>query len=307
MAQYQREQMRQAQAAERARMQVVRDAERARRAYERARATEDKEQKRLYLEARVAEVEARNVELDKFVEQLDQLLGATLDLDDFLDFDALKATPEIPPFQPGIVATAEPAVERDGFMPAPLNAMQRLVPGAKGKHERLVAEAEAAYERAVRERSKREQDRQAALAEARLGHDELAAKLISRAEAQNAEIDAFRMRFEAGEAADVVEYFSLVLDASRYPAGFPRHHKMAFVPESKQLVIEYELPSVTIIPTARQYRYVRARDAIEESSRPATQTRSLYASIVAQVTLRTIHEVFEADRTNKLETIVFNG
>src|SRR5205807_2654882 len=157
------------------------------------------------------------------------------------------------------------------------------VPGAKGKHERLVAEAEAAYERAVAERSKHEQEREAALADARRAHDELSAKIVARAEAQNAEIDAFRARFEAGEAADVVLYFSLVLDASRYPTGFPKRHKIAFVPESKQLVIEYELPSVTIIPTARQYRYVRARDAIEESPRPATQIKALYASIVAQV------------------------
>jgi len=52
---------------------------------------------------------------------------------------------------------------------------------------------------------------------------------------------------------------------------------------------------------------VKARDAIEESARPATQARALYAQVVAQTTLRTIHELFEADRHDRLETVVFNG
>jgi restriction system protein len=307
MAQYQREQMRQSQAADRARSQTVREAERARRAYERARVAEDKEQRRLYLEARVAEADAKNADLEHFVYQVEHLLQGTLDVDDFLDFGVLKVTPEIPPFQPGQLATSEPLVQRDVFMPPPLSGMGQLVPGAKGRHERLVAEAEAAYQRAAADRVRHEEEREAALAAARRAHDEVATRIVARTEAQNAEVDAFRMRFEAGEPADIVEYFSLVLDASRYPAGFPKHHKIAFVPESKQLVVEYELPNVSVIPGARQYRYVRARDAIEESSRPATQLKSLYASIVAQVTLRTIHEVFEADRGGKLETIVFNG
>jgi restriction system protein len=56
-----------------------------------------------------------------------------------------------------------------------------------------------------------------------------------------------------------------------------------------------------------QYKYVRTRDAVDEVARPAAQVRSLYAQIVAETTLRTIHELFEADRADRLETIVFNG
>src|SRR5438132_1472500 len=96
----------------------------------------------------------------------------------------------------------------------------RAVEGAEsqavGEQERLVAEGEAAYERAAAERAKREQEREEALAEAKRAHEDLTAKIVAQTEARNAEVDAFRMRFEAGEAADVVEYFSLVLDASRH-------------------------------------------------------------------------------------------
>ena len=38
-----------------------------------------------------------------------------------------------------------------------------------------------------------------------------------------------------------------------------------------------------------------------------TQRKALYARVVAQVTLRTVHEMFQSDRTGHIESIVFNG
>jgi restriction system protein len=307
MAQYQRELERQARAQEQARLGAAREADRSRRAYERAAVAEEKERKRLYLDARLAEVDAKNEELETFVGQLEGLLAVTLDVDDFLDFAGLKTKPEIPPFNPGSLAISEPELDRSTFVPAPLAGIGKLVPGAKAKHAAAIEAAEARYRRALEERAAREEQRQAALADATRAHERDAAKRIARAEAQNAEVDAFQAKFEGGDPAAVVEYFSLVLDASQYPAGFPKHHRIAFVPESKQLVIEYQLPDFSIIPSVRQFKYVRSRDAIEASARPATQQKALYAGVVAQSTLRTIHEVFEADRGGRLETIVFNG
>jgi restriction system protein len=82
---------------------------------------------------------------------------------------------------------------------------------------------------------------------------------------------------------------------------------MAFVPESKQLVVEYELPPIAVVPATKGYKYVKARDAIDVTPRPATQVKGAYSSLVAQAALRSLHELFQADRTEKLETIVFNG
>src|SRR5262249_31567141 len=155
---------------------------------------------------------------------------------------------------------------------------------------------------------RREKGRQAALSRAYAGYESEVEQLKAEAAAQHVEVDEFRGRFEHNDASAIVEYFSLVLDRSSYPDLFPKQHRMAFVPESKQLVVEYELPTVEAsVPTAKQYRYVRARDTIDQSARPAAQVRALYASIVAQITIRTLHELFEADRGSKLETIVFNA
>jgi restriction system protein len=127
----------------------MREAERARRAYERAQAVEEKDRKRLYLQSRVADVEARNEELDAFVASLESLLAATLDVDDFLDFEALKEEPDVPPFQPGALATPEPAPAIELFMPPKPSGVGKFLPGAKAKYEQAVEAAREEFSRAA--------------------------------------------------------------------------------------------------------------------------------------------------------------
>jgi len=251
--------------------------------------------------------EAMNAELQARNDELERLLAATLDVDDYLDFETLKVEPEIPPFQPGTLGIATPPPKIEMFMPPSLSGVGRLLPGAKAKHAESVETAQRTFESETAAHAERERQREMALAEARAAHESDVEKIKERAQAQNAEIDAFRARFESGEPEAIVEYFSFVLDASSYPDEFARKYRMAFVPESKQLIVEFELPSLSVIPVVKQYRYVKARDAVEDSPRPATQVKALYASTVAQTTIRTLHELFEADRDGKLETIVFNG
>lgn len=306
LAQKQRQLEREARAVEREQMRSVREAERARREYERASAKEEKEQKRLYLESRVAEVDAMNEELDAFVASLENLLVATLDVDDFLDFTALKEAPEPFPFQPGALATPERPPLLEAFLPQAPSGIGRFKPGAKAAHEQRIEEAHVRFAEAQAAHAQREEARERALDEARAAHEHEAQQMALRVEAQNREVDEFRARFESGEPEAIVEYFSLVLDASEYPEGFPKTHRAAFVPESRQLVVEYELPPVSIVPPTRLYKYVKSRDAIDESARPQAQLRALYAHVVAQTALRTLHELFEADRGSRLETVVLN-
>jgi Restriction endonuclease len=84
----------------------------------------------------------------------------------------------------------------------------------------------------------------------------------------------------------VVTYIDLVLNASPSPDGFPAHWRLAYVPESRQLVIEYDLPEVDVVPTVNAYRYVKASDTISETARPKTQVKACL------LTLRTTRRTF---------------
>lgn len=248
-----------------------------------------------------------NRDLQAFEESLSKLLEATLDVDDFIDFEKLKVTPGLPPFKPGALASAAPAVKRSAYLPEPLTWAQKIVPGAKARYDKQVAEAEAAFQEAVAKRERAEERRKRRLAEAKAAHEQQLEERRAEAEVRNREIDEFQTSFAAGDPQAITDYFSMVLEASRYPDGFSKHHRIAYVPESKQLVVEYELPSFSVVPEMREYKYVKAKDSIEAVARPTSQAKGLYANVVAQVALRTVHELFEADRGEKLETIVLNG
>jgi restriction system protein len=195
-----------------------------------------------------------------------------LAVDDFLDLETLKVEPEIPPFQPGPLAHEESPPVLYTFLPPVAGGLGKLVPGAKRKHEQAVATATEHYNAEVAARELRERDRRQALEAAQREHQELAAKITARADQQNAEVDMFRAHVEAGDPEALVQYFSLVLDRSHYPQDFPRSYRAAFVPESKQLVVEYEMPTIGVVPDLKQYRYVKARDAIDSSPRPVPRS-----------------------------------
>ncbi len=307
LIQIQREAERQSRAQAVAATRAAREAERARKAYERAQAAEAKEQKRLYVESRMADVELRNQELQDDVAALGQLLADTLAVDDFLDFETLKQAAPLPVFRPRQLAVSEPPPNADSYRPPEPTGLRGRLPGARDKYRAKEEEGRVAYEAAVAAHRVREAERRRRLAAAQPEHEKAVAEVQARLAEQHAEVEQFKADFHAGKPAAVMQYFALVLEASRYPVGFPQRFRLAFVPESRQLVVEYELPPYDRVPTVAAYTYVRAGDKVNEKLRPARERQHLYKSVVAQVTVRTIHELFEADRSNLVETIVFNG
>ena len=101
------------------------------------------------------------------------------------------------------------------------------------------------------------------LSEHREREDQRSRALASaRAEWQAAvnagEIDTFEADYRRGDLDAIVSYCSLVLELSLYPDGFPQEYKFAYVPESRQAIVEYELPTAEVVPTVKAYRYVKA-------------------------------------------------
>jgi restriction system protein len=298
--------------AERARLAQVRaeaaaqrDLYRAQVAYQRATALEEKERQRLYVEQRLAETAALNDDLAVRDAALASVLAATLDIDDVLDFERLKTKTAAPPFDPGALGAAEPVPDWRHYVPPEPTGVGKMF--AKHKHAEALAAGRQRFEAEAALYTQREQARLTALGVARQEHDARVAAFEAEDAKQHAEIEAFRTEFEAGDHTAVLSYFDLVLSASRYPEGFPQKFRLAYVPESRQLVVEYELPSLDVVPAVKSYKYVKAGDTVAASPRPAAAIKSAYGSVLAQATIRTLHELFEADRGRHVDTVVFNG
>jgi restriction system protein len=284
---------------------LVREQRREEKEAARRRAHDEKEQKRLYVEQRTHEAEQMTRETTERVDELERILKASLSNDPSFDIETLKQQPSPIPFEPGDLAVPiEPPIHEP--LP-PLSALQRLLPGARTKHAQAAAEAETRYAQELAQAVRAEHDRQRALAGAERDHEARVRTETKRVRVQNDEVDAFAVGYAARDTDAVVTYSSMVLSASGYPDGFPQQHKVAYVPESRQLVVEMDLPTFEVVPDVVEYRYVKAKDEITAKARPATQCRALYSNLVAQLTLRSVYELLRADRAGCVESIVFNG
>jgi restriction system protein len=304
-AQMQREAARAQAAQVRAQAAARREAERAQAAYQRAQVTDERERKRLYAESRAAEVAAKNDDLEAEISALQELLAVTLKVDDRISFTALKRPAAVPQWVHAHLERPEPPPVPDTFRPVPPTGLTKVF--GKGKYEQAFEEGRVRYERAVEEYTARERQRTAALAQARAQWQAAVDAANAEAHRQHLEIDAFEAEYRRGVQDAVAAYCSMVLEASRYPSGFPQQFKLAYVPESRQAVVEYELPTVAVVPAVKACKYVKTSDSITETPRPQAQVKALYASVVAQVTIRTLHELLEADTGGHVDTVVFNG
>jgi restriction system protein len=258
-------------------------------------------------EARKNDAERKNSGLHSYVEKLRGVLTKSLQSDTPFGFDKLKTVVQNPVFEPGALATPEDPPELGSFLPAAPKGIGSVLPGAKRKHRAATEEANSAFNEAVRQHGQREAERTASLAAAETEYEKKIADLDETTRRQHADVDELERRFALAEAEAVSEYISAALAALSWPFEQTADPRVAFSSESRQLVIELELPTMDVVPEVREYRYVKSRDEITASAMPVTERKRLYASLIAQVTLRTLHAAFRGDPHAIIETIVING
>src|SRR5262249_36117828 len=144
------------------------------------------------------------------------------------------------------------------------------------RYERDRHQAEARYREAEERHDTAEQERVQKIAELEAKHEAKRKQQLAEIRQFNADVDEHKRASELGEPHAVIAYCSMVLERSRYPEGFPQSFRIAYVPDSQQLVIDYELPSAAIVPRVMEFRYVKTKDAIEEKPRKLAEVKDTY-------------------------------
>jgi restriction system protein len=306
-------------------------AERGRLAAQRANATDkkaaEKEAKRLHVEAREAEVEAMNTELVSSYNDIDTLLEATLEIDDFVDLETLKSTAQHPEFAPGSLGVAismplPPAMRNAPIYqepPAPKGLAGAF--GGKKKHaaaveaaqvehaiqtqayHSYVAERTAQHEQALAKHAEKEQDRLAKLAQAQEQHQVECQQRDADAQARNEELTKFINDLAFDVPSAIEEYVGIVLSNSVYPDAFPVEYQHSFDLSTRELTLTVSVPEPASLPSVKEYRYVKAKDEITSTQLTAKAQKDRCASAVHETAVRTLHEVFEADRAGKIQSV----
>ena len=287
--------------------QLTRDQEQAGPRAARADAAERKRQEQLAHEAAAGAAKAMKTQLDSRVAGVRTILTSALLTPPQLPFAMLKRTVQVPPFEPGDLGTPSPAPAWEDYGPPPPGMLSGLV-GGKARHARAVDDARRAHQQALAEHRRGEDRRIRELRTAREAHDQTVRALEAEVREHNAAVDELERDFRAGVPEAVEEYFTELLALSQYPPGFPHQYQVAHRQEPRELVIQYQLPPVEVIPTERDFRYVKARGEIDELPRPAKEIKDLYASVINQIALRTMWECFAvAEGRDIVDAVVFNG
>jgi restriction system protein len=286
----------------------------------------EKETREAHVAAKEAEVEERNKKLEEDYSEIDSILAATIGVDDFVDLKKLKVAAEHPPFDMAHLEAPTPLpVEIPFPVPPTFNPPQPPTGLAaffgKKKHEAAVAKAQEEHDRALADcQKKREQvvvlrreaqaaharaeaGRTAALYNAKEAYAKACAAREAEAAASNRRLEELVANLGYGTAEAVQEYVSIVLANSVYPECFPVTHDFSFDPVVAELKLKVFVPGPDKIPTVKSYKYSKSVDEISETSLSQKANRDRYEGAVQQVALRSIHEVFEADRRGLIKTI----
>ncbi|CAM4527018.1 hypothetical protein NONI108955_43905 [Nocardia ninae] len=291
------------------------------------RAAADKAATAAHTAAREAEVMEKNAQLTMTYDAIDNLLKATLDVDDWVDLESLRKQAENLPFdRPDLLPPTPPpryhlSATRPVFVPP---AMPTGLSGALSgnrKHAARLAATRQEYLHLVHqwEQSmvhvcelnaelragwrRQERRRAAELEDARRRHQRENAELQQGAADSNASLDKLIAGLLERQPDAMDEYVGVVLANSIYPETFQVAYEHAFNAADRELHITVLAPDPETLPTTKAFRYNKANDEITSTSLPVAEVKRRYASAIAQTALRTAHEVFEADREEIIDSI----
>lgn len=269
-----------------------------------------REEKLQYLEDRQEEAASLAAEAQNTLDELSDMLGYTLLVNDRIDFDALRISGSVEPFEAsGHLRVQEMRPFKNGYLADAKipTGWRKLIPGAEKRRVAALGEAQARFDKAYAEWLENETDRLKRLEAEKRDYDARLAAFEEKKATRNAEVDAFRSDYDAGDPTAIVSYCTMVLERSQYPEGCPQKFSVAFTLASKQLVVEYELPTIDIVPSVLEFKYNRSQDDIVGKPRKPAEIKGNYQDVIASIALRTLHELFEAEDRGHVDVICFNG
>ena len=294
-------------------------------------AYEAKERKRLQIENQKNEAADRTDEAQELLDTLRHLLVSAIEKDARPNWDHLKIRSPFPTPKPKIgkievpPSPKQPPAAPDrafGRYKPKLGILDRLIPSRK---EARIQEASCRYQsdlrawEQVRDRLNAEYQTDLGAyqnkdAEIRRAHEEAIAAwelektaYVAHQNEQHVAIDDLRQRYEAKDREAVIEYCETVLANSDYPDCIPLDSEVDLKAENGVLIVNLRLPAPEALPTLAEIKYVQASDSFNEKHLSELQQTRLYDDVLYQISLRTIHELFQSDQVDALVIVVFNG
>lgn len=132
-------------------------------------------------------------------------------------------------------------------------------------------------------------------------------KFYSEQNIRNKVIEDKKKLFENGDVQQIEEYFSYVLNNSKYPKDFLIDFDLQFIEKTNTLVVSYYLPNENIVPKIIQHKYISTRNEIDEIYLNDKKYEKLYNDVIYMCCLKTIKEILLSDDCNFISNVIYNG
>ncbi|MBX9722377.1 MAG: restriction endonuclease [Candidatus Obscuribacterales bacterium] len=274
----------------------------------------EKEQQSLIKQLNHEQAKLRTLEAVKAVEELKNILQHTLGVDDTIEWETLKSKKAFhkqrpnPP-QPQEIPQA-PTENAPQYHPK-LGILDKLI---SSRRENKTKRAQELYETDCQRWKKQKEEilrknaesEKKYLKQLQLWQAE-EQEFLAKQKETNEAIEKRKEQYLGKDPDAIFDYCELVLSNSKYPDYFPKGFDLDYNTETKILIVEYSLPSVDVMPTVKEVKYIQSRDELVESHLSESILNKIYDNLVYQIALRTIHELYESDVINALDSIIFNG
>jgi len=241
-----------------------------------------------------AQAERLNADLEARIARLESILGRGLDQEAAIDLNAILRTDEFPPLDLGTDGVAAPRPIWSNYAPPEPGPIAGFF-GAKSRHEQRLAAAREKFERAELEYERAEVARQERIREQTSRHVSALLAYQNDIARHNSRIAQISAGVGERDRESVQYYLELVLAGTLLPEDVPHAAEVAYSPRGEQAVVRFELPSIDVIPGVESYTYVATTATLREKKRPAAQIAQLYRSVISQITLLYMRNIFDSD------------
>lgn len=256
-------------------------------------------------ESQIELAESNTEEAVNLIEEVNNILNHTLSIDDKIEWEKLYKKDRFKTF---MFDSKEPLKDDFNKIIPTISTFEYylgsflpfLFKGDVELREKCTKEANELYKNAYT-------NYQDNLNKAKITHTEQEEKFKTVQSKYNKKIEDLKSTFESKNTDSIVAYIEMVLDNSEYPECINLSSDIFYDQQKRTVVVDMELPNPNDIPKDIEYKYNKSKDEITSKEMKKKDFEEYYDNAIAQVAIRTIHEIFEAVYVDCLDFVVFNG
>lgn len=268
-----------------------------------------REQRERVTKRREGEAESKNRWYESIFQSYGRILHDSLQAQHSLDFDRLYEPVSLPELTiPAHLATGPERPKVENYRQSKwLERVSRLYPGHASRLINADEEQSYLYQHALSAWEDSEKARLSELEKFREDFERLHKEAVAHNEAIVQKKSRLKQNYCDGDEFVVAAYVKKILETSPYPKSLTRKVKTTYVSSSKQLIVDFDLPKLDVIPDESDFRYVKASKKIVGKRRKARDIDDDYSRLISTIALKVLHEAFTSDAAGVVEVCCFNG